>query len=666
MNPSLKGKVRNRHSMPLASYISGGQGSTNIYEFVDRIHSILYSGEARGGLDAVKGALPIIAYILKKGAGNEDTMAETVELLLRDLRTARNAIIAFIITTKSRLYRNPELDRFLASIEDTVRGIQLTTLRRFLETLRNKEVIRSLLKGDILGALFEKMVYNEFKGGGGKYLTHRNIVIVMREIACALFEKAGGETHESTIYDPCAGSSRYLTFWMDKVRRKNGLTSVSITEYAKQHLFGTDKFSEMVGISALNMIIHGNGVSNIFRADATDHLGFLSDFGAVIDFAKNFRDSWSQVRQKLLGTTFTTEVQQIVIPREDKIYSFADAILKKIDERKIEVNLNSEEIEALYQVIYTLAKMDIALKQLPGLAKLAEKASYPAIHFLVKYVWAKQNEQLKKGFDLIMTNPPMGRLGKGKGGKGQLQITNKHILAQYSVATKIWIPKAPKKILQELCKKKGISLKGYPRGKLIDLLGTEWIDIKDLSWHTYEIVFKDDELSWKYPLFYGSDWEPLVTKQALPIQVLMLEQFLRVARRNGGLVFSVIDVGLLNNPGDEYIRQLLFRQLSKIKAIIELPHGAFRYCGSGSKTSLILYERVEEAPEDYSFFVADVKNMGYDVRSKEATPKAENDLPRAICEWKRSLGLALPPEHGSCGWEKRRTCAWWVKEFEMV
>ena len=667
MSTSSKRKVRNSHSMPLTSYVSSVRGSTSIYEFVDRIHGILYSREALGGLDAVKGALPIVAYVLKKGLGDEMRMERTVNRLLGDLRTAKNDIITFVITTRSKLYRNPELDQFLASIKDTLRGIQLTTLRRFLEVLKHREVLRAMLREDILGALFEKMVYNEFKGGGGKYLTHRNIVITMREVAWELFIKEDPEGIQNiNVYDPCAGSSRFLTCWIEKIKRRERLPNNSISEYASRHLFGTDKFPEMVGVSALNMIIHGNGVSNIFRADATDHLGFLADFGSVIAFLQDFRDSWSRVKGKLSGSTFYRDVERIITPREDKIYSLADEILEKISHRKVDINMNSQEIEALYQTVYALAKMDIALKELRSLVKLAERASYPAIHFLMKYVWSKQNEQLKKGFNLIMTNPPMGRVGKGMGGRGELQITDRHILSQYGLATKMWIPIAPKKVLTPLCKRKGISSKEDLRHRLMDELGTEWINMKDLGQYRYEVNFQDDELGWEHPMFFDSTWKPLVLLEALPIQVLMLEQFLRVVRKNGGLVFSVIDVGVLNNPGDEYVRQFLFGQHAKIKAMIELPHGAFRYCGSGTKTCLALYERVDKVPEDYEFFASDVECMGYDIRSKEAIPQAENDLPKSICEWKGTLGLDLPEEHEECGWEEQRTCRWWLKEFETV
>jgi DNA replication protein DnaC len=52
--------------MPLASYSSDAQNPTNVYEFVNRIHNILFGAEASTSLDAVKDALPIIAYVSRK------------------------------------------------------------------------------------------------------------------------------------------------------------------------------------------------------------------------------------------------------------------------------------------------------------------------------------------------------------------------------------------------------------------------------------------------------------------------------------------------------------------------------------------------------------------------------------------------------------------------
>jgi hypothetical protein len=657
-------------AIPSTSDSSGSKPTKpamSIYDIVNRIHNILYGGEGLAGLDAVRGALPIIAYLLKKSK-DEAEMEKNLTVLLADLRNAQNSIIAFVVTTRSKLYRNTELDQFLTSVETSIANMQITTLRRFLEALKNEDIIKALMREDVLGALFEKMVYNEFKGGGGKYLTHRNMVITMREFAWALIEgKYPNQASNYTVYDPCTGSSRFLAFWMDKVKKESNFSDSAMSEYASQHMFGTDKFPEMVGISGLNMVIHGNGVSNIFRADATDHFGFLSDFGSVVTFLNSFNESWPTIKGKLIGSTFTQKIQEIIAPREDQLYSLYNQINTDIPNGRIVIDMNNQQVEALYQVIYTLARNEYAINGLPGLRKLAERASFPCIHFLMKYIWSRQNPEIRKGFNLIFTNPPMGRIGKGKGGKGELQVSDVSILSQYALATKSWIPQTQSSLLKQAASNLGISGKDdILRDELRQRLKSDWITAQDLLEHRFEVIFKDSELDWEYSICYKNNWEPVLLQKALPVQVLLLEQFTRVVQANRGMIFSVIDVGVLNNPGDEYVRQFLFREKAKIRSIVEMPHGAFRYCGAGSKTGLLLYERMNQIPTDYQFFAADVKHMGYDIRSEEATPQPENDLPRAICEWKASLGLELPTEHKSCEWEKNRVCPWWNNNFELV
>ena len=146
---------------------------------------------------------------------------------------------------------------------------------------------------------------------------------------------------------------------------------------------------------------------------------------------------------------------------------------------------------------------------------------------------------------------------------------------------------------------------------------------------------------------------------------------MRVVRPEGK-VFTVIDVGVLNNPGDEWVRRLLFMAghvpvKAKLKAVMELPHGAFYYTGAGTKTALLFYERVKEIPEDYEFFVALAEYIGYDTRSKGAEPIRENDLPLIIAEYLKWIGKE-PDFYGQCKeeWHKDRTCSWWIREFEVV
>ena len=245
---------------------------------------------------------------------------------------------------------------------------------------------------------------------------------------------------------------------------------------------------------------------------------------------------------------------------------------------------------------------------------------------------------MRKGFDLILTNPPMGRAGRGRG-RGELLIEDEYVLAQFALSQNKWLYNVSRKELHELAKRLGTS--ASPE-KIAYKLGREWVTPEDYGNYTYKLILKDPELGWSYTIYYDSNLEPILLHDRLPIQVVLLEQFLRVVRL-GGKVFTVIDVGVLNNPGDEWIRRLLFTAKhtpvkAKLKAVIELPHGAFYYTGAGTKTALLFYERVDEIPEDYEFFVALAEYIGYDTHSKNAEPIKENDLPLIIAEYLKWIG----------------------------
>lgn len=655
----------------LIKYMKNVSIPVNIYEFVDKVHNILYKMEGAGGLDAAKRLLPIIGYIVKKArerGGTEQAVAEVVKEMLEDVRRTRDQeIIAFIEMLSSHV-SDEAVKKFLQSMADAIRGLGLTSLEKILKAIEESpDIQKVLIHYDALGALFEKMVYEAFKGGAGQYLTHRNLVITMREIAWAQFEAEGFSPIDVKVYDPCAGSARFLTFWLEKILRafSEYREPYKLRDYAEKHLFATDLFEEMVSIASVNMMIYGNGIANIFRADATNHFGPIVNLKASKDFLKSFLERWDSIRRGIKTTSAI--VVEGLEHMEENTYKFANTILKGLERKVVEVNLASDEFLSFIGIVHSLRKDDVAPKVLHGLKELIRLAELPPIVYLMKKRWSRHNNDVRKGFDLILTNPPMGRAGRGRG-RGELLIEDRYILAQYALAQNIWLHDMNRKELQELAKRLGTS--ASPE-KIADKLGREWVTPEDYGNYTYKLILKDPELGWSYTIYYDSSLEPILLRDRLPIQVVLLEQFLRVVRL-GGKVFTVIDVGVLNNPGDEWIRRLLFTAKhtpvkAKLKAVIELPHGAFYYTGAGTKTALLFYERVDEIPDDYEFFVALAEYIGYDTHSKDAKPIKENDLPLIIAEYLKWIGKK-PDYYEKCleEWRKERTCSWWVQEFEVI
>ena len=657
----------------LIRYMNDRSSSINIYEFVDKVHNILYKMEGAGGLDAAKRLLPIIGYIVKKArekGGTEQAVAEVVkEEMLKDVRRTRDEEIIAFINIMSSHVSDEAVEKFLKSMADAIQGLGVTSLEKIIKVIEeNSNVQKALVHYDALGALFEKMVYEAFKGGAGQYLTHRNLVITMREIAWAQFEAEDFSPIDVKVYDPCAGSARFLTFWLEKILKEFPVyhDPFKLKDYAEKHLFATDLFEEMVSIASVNMMIYGNGIANIFRADATNHFGPIVNLEASKKFLENFLDKWDSIRHGIKTTSAI--VVESLEQMEENTYKFADTVLKELERRgNVEINIASDEFLSFTGIVHSLRKDDVALKKLDGLKDLVRLAELPPTVYLMKKRWSSHNNEVRRGFDLILTNPPMGRAGKG-GEREELLIENRYILAQYFLAQNIWLRDISREKLEELAKRVGTSASP---DKIANKLGREWVTPEDYGNYTYKLILKDPELGWSYTIYYDSSLEPVLLHDRLPIQVALLEQFLRVVRL-GGKVFTVIDVGVLNNPGDEWIRRLLFTAKhmpvkGKLKAVIELPHGAFHYTGAGTKTALLFYERVDEMPEDYEFFVALAEYIGYDTHSKDAEPVRENDLPLIISEYLKWIGTK-PDYYEKCveEWKKERTCYWWREKFEVI
>ena len=667
----MPSKKKSKAELTLEKYIKSSDISINIYEFVDRVHNILYKKEGAGGLDAAKRLLPIIGYIVKKAreqGGTEQAVVGVVKEMLKDVRRTRDQeLIPFIMMMSSHV-SDEAVKKFLQSMAEAIQGLTLTTLEEILKTIEgNAEVQKALMHYDALGALFEKMVYEAFKGGAGQYLTHRNLVIAMREIAWAQFETESISPANVKVYDPCAGSARFLTFWLEKVVKTfpEHREPSRLRDYAEKHLFATDLFEEMVSISSVNMMIYGNGISNIFRANATNHFGPIVNLKASREFLKSFLEKWGSIRRGVKTTS--TIVVEGLEHLEENTYRFADVLVKGLERKTIEVDIASDEFLGFTAMVSVLGKDEVAPKVLQGLKDLVRLAELPPIAYLLKKRWSRHDSDVRRGFDLILTNPPMGRAGRGEG-RGELLISDKYILAQYALAQNMWLHDISRGNLKELAKRLGTTARPE---KIADKLGREWVTPEDYDNYAYKLILRDSELGWSYTIYYNSNLEPVLFHDKLPIQVVLLEQFLRVMRL-GGKVFTVIDVGVLNNPGDEWVRRLLFTAdhtpvKAKLKAVIELPHGAFYYTGAGTKTALLFYERVMDIPDDYEFFVALAEHIGYDTHSKNAEPIKENDLPLIIAEYLKWIGRK-PGYYDKCleEWKKEKTCSWWIQEFEVI
>jgi len=236
-----------------------------------------------------------------------------------------------------------------------------------------------------------------------------------------------------------------------------------------------------------------------------------------------------------------------------------------------------------------------------------------------------------------------------------------------------FIKKLASKVLYE--KEGGKSKVGeFLYEKIKEKLGREWITIEDVYEYAGKIAIKDSATGDEHTIYYDENGNPILFKDALPKQVVFLEGFLRFVKE-GGYVFTVVDTGVLSNSEDEYVRRFLYRN-SRIHAIVEFPHNAFKAAGTGVKTAVILYQKMKNPPEDYEIFGSLPQNLGYVLNKQETPPDPDhNDLGKVLCDWRDYIGLGRMCEacreedvnlEECCDWYRKEYCPVWREEIEKA
>lgn len=137
-----------------------------------------------------------------------------------------------------------------------------TPLKHFAEFLE-KNILRSIranVPEDVLGRFYSEFV--RYSGGDGQslgvVLTPRHIT----ELFCDLL-KVGPE---DTIFDPCSGTAGFLISAMHIMLQKAG-NAAEQEDIKQNRIHGIEIRSDMFAIATTNMILRGDGKSNLRCAD---------------------------------------------------------------------------------------------------------------------------------------------------------------------------------------------------------------------------------------------------------------------------------------------------------------------------------------------------------------------------------------------------------------
>lgn len=147
---------------------------------------------------------------------------------------------------------------------------------------------------DVKGTAYETIVSNTLKQEAGQFFTPRNVIKCMVEIM--------NPSRECRVLDPACGSGGFLVMVLDHVRRQIAHNMFSdkteaeieflantdeqinriVREYAENMLFGFDFDPDLKKAAKMNMVMAGDGHSNIFNINSLEYPhGSLPDLARV-------------------------------------------------------------------------------------------------------------------------------------------------------------------------------------------------------------------------------------------------------------------------------------------------------------------------------------------------------------------------------------------------
>lgn len=145
---------------------------------------------------------------------------------------------------------------------------------------------------DVKGDAYEELVGANLRGDRGEYFTPRNVCDMAVQMAMSLYDDL--DLTSLKILDCCCGTGGFLVSWLNNLHaallkqehgRPHGKTPPEertrrrIHQVCTQNLFGLDINPTLVRTCQMNLVLHGDGSSNIFRVDSVRSPG---EWGAEV------------------------------------------------------------------------------------------------------------------------------------------------------------------------------------------------------------------------------------------------------------------------------------------------------------------------------------------------------------------------------------------------
>jgi len=141
---------------------------------------------------------------------------------------------------------------------------------------------------DVKGEAYETLVGANLRGDRGEYFTPRNVCDMTVQIIMSLFSET--KLTSLKVADICCGTGGFLVSWMDNLRdilitqeERRGTKDVNarahqrIKEICGRNLFGTDINPFLVRTAQMNLVMHGDGSTNVHKAHSLKRPGEWSE-----------------------------------------------------------------------------------------------------------------------------------------------------------------------------------------------------------------------------------------------------------------------------------------------------------------------------------------------------------------------------------------------------
>ena len=139
-------------------------------------------------------------------------------------------------------------------------------------------------RADVKGAAYEQLVGSNLRGDRGEFFTPRNVCDMAARMALATYPRDEWEWLQLRILDPACGTGGFLVSvmnvwreYLESVQRakwgNNESTALAETarllrETANQYLVGIDFNPILVRAAQMNLVMHGDGSTNVYHANS--------------------------------------------------------------------------------------------------------------------------------------------------------------------------------------------------------------------------------------------------------------------------------------------------------------------------------------------------------------------------------------------------------------